>query len=132
MFVVINLWRNIVEKLTIEEFFADFADDDIKKEIFEFQTVRQVFKFLKLKSGFRLQIESDAELATEVRVLVKKQEAIEEKKLRRSVEFNRKELKSPENFEGFKHLLFKVNGFKDSLSDEVIKEIFDFKDKGEK
>ena len=121
-----------MEKLTIEEFFADFADDDIKKEIFELQTVRQVFKFLKLKSGFRLQIESDAELATEVRVLVKKQEAIEEKKLRRSVEFNRKELKSPENFEGFKHLLFKVNGFKDSLSDEVIKDIFDFKDKGEK
>ena len=121
-----------MEKLTIEDFFADFADNDIKKEIFEIQTIPQVFKFLKLKSGFGFQIDSDAELATEVRILVKKQAVIEEKKLRRSGEFNRKELKSPENFEGFKHLLFKVNGFKDSLSDEVIKDIFDFKDKCEK
>ena len=139
MHILINLHENIMEKLTVKEFFADLNDNELKKEIFKLKTVRQIFKFLKLElyeldPSFRFQIDVDIDtkLAEEVRDIVKNQELREETQLRRSGEFNRKELKSSEDFEGFKYLLFKVEGFKDCLSNEVIKELFDFKEKCEK
>jgi len=122
-------------QFTIEEFFSGLNDNEdasLKKEIFQLQTVHEVAKLLKFDTRFSIQIESDKELIQVVRHLIKDQEIREEKSLRHSGSFDRKELKSSEDFEGFKHLLFKVEGFKDCFSDEVIKEIFDSRDKHEK